>query len=179
MPWVYPVWDSLGLLDLGDYFLPHWREVFNYYLLKYFLMVFLFVFFPLNYWLYVSSSGKCPFMSLVTFLLVSSVHFPPVFEVFCTVCRIILSVQLPCTFHLIPHPLILHSRLGTARKLIGPHCSELNWGPHSDSTAFPRISSSRARIRLRSLPCTWPSSLLRLHQGQPLGLSWVFVTLTL
>ena len=43
--WVYPVWDSLGFLDLGDYFLPHFREVFNYYLLKYFLMVFLFVFF--------------------------------------------------------------------------------------------------------------------------------------
>ena len=43
--WVYPVWDSLGSLDLGDYFLPHFREVFNYYLLKYFLMVFLFIFF--------------------------------------------------------------------------------------------------------------------------------------
>ena len=40
-PWVYPVWDSLGFLDLGGYF----REVFNYYLLKYFLMAFLFVFF--------------------------------------------------------------------------------------------------------------------------------------
>ena len=35
---------TLGFLDLGDYFLPHFREVFNYYLLKYFLMVFLFVF---------------------------------------------------------------------------------------------------------------------------------------
>ena len=44
-PWVYPVWDCLGFLDLGDYFLPRFREVFNYYLLKYFLMVFLFVFF--------------------------------------------------------------------------------------------------------------------------------------
>ena len=44
-PWVYSVWDSLGFLDLGDYFLPHFREVFNYYFLKYFLMVFLFVFF--------------------------------------------------------------------------------------------------------------------------------------
>ena len=40
-PWVYPVWDSLGFLDLGDYFLPHFRKVFNYYLLKDFLMVFL------------------------------------------------------------------------------------------------------------------------------------------
>ena len=37
--------NSLGFLDLGDYFLPHFREVLNYYLLKYFLMVFLFVFF--------------------------------------------------------------------------------------------------------------------------------------
>ena len=32
-------------MDLGDYFLPQFREVFNYYLLKYFLTVFLFVFF--------------------------------------------------------------------------------------------------------------------------------------
>ena len=43
-PWVNPVVDSLGFLDLGDYFLPHFREVFNYYLLKHFLMAFLFVF---------------------------------------------------------------------------------------------------------------------------------------
>ena len=38
-------WDSLGFLDWGDNFLSHFRDVFNYYLLKYFLMVFLFVFF--------------------------------------------------------------------------------------------------------------------------------------
>ena len=41
---VYPIWNSLCFLDLGDSVLPHFREVFNYYL-KYFLMVFLFVFF--------------------------------------------------------------------------------------------------------------------------------------
>ena len=34
---------SLDFLDLGGYFLPHFREVFNDYL-KYFLMAFLFVF---------------------------------------------------------------------------------------------------------------------------------------
>ena len=45
LPWVYPVWDPVGFLYLGNYFLPHFREVFNYYLLKYFLMAFLFVFF--------------------------------------------------------------------------------------------------------------------------------------
>ena len=43
-PWVYPVWDSLGFLDLGGYFLPYFREVFNYSLLKYFLMAFVSVF---------------------------------------------------------------------------------------------------------------------------------------
>ena len=44
---------ALGLscfLDLGDYFLPHFREVFNYYLLKYFFMAFLFVFFFWDSW---------------------------------------------------------------------------------------------------------------------------------
>ena len=34
-----------GFLDLGDYFLPYFREFFNYYLFKCFLMAFLFVFF--------------------------------------------------------------------------------------------------------------------------------------
>ena len=38
-PWVYPVWDALDFLDLGHYFLPHFREFFNHYLLKYFLIV--------------------------------------------------------------------------------------------------------------------------------------------
>ena len=44
-PWIYILWDSLCFLHLGDYYLPHFREVSNYYLLKYFLMVLLFVFF--------------------------------------------------------------------------------------------------------------------------------------
>ena len=47
LPWVYPFWYSLGFLSLGDYFLLHFREIFNYYLLKYFLISFLFVVF---YW---------------------------------------------------------------------------------------------------------------------------------
>jgi len=34
-----------GFRGLGGYFLPPFREVFNYYLLKYFLLAFLFVFF--------------------------------------------------------------------------------------------------------------------------------------
>ena len=36
-PWVYPSWDYLHSLDFADYFLSHIREVFSYYLFKYFL----------------------------------------------------------------------------------------------------------------------------------------------
>ena len=57
--WVYPVWDSLGFLDLGDHFLPHFREVFNYYLLKYFLMVFM------------SSSSGTPMIRMLGLLTLS------------------------------------------------------------------------------------------------------------
>ena len=39
--WIYPVWDSWGFLDLDGYFLPHFREVFNCYTLKYLLTPFL------------------------------------------------------------------------------------------------------------------------------------------
>ena len=35
----------LGFLDLCNYFLPHFKEVFSYFLFEYFLMVFLFAFF--------------------------------------------------------------------------------------------------------------------------------------
>ena len=71
-PWVYPIWDSLGFLDLGDYFLPHFRDVLNYYLLKYFLMVFLFVFF---FWDSYDSNMGCLTLSwrslrLSSFLLI-------------------------------------------------------------------------------------------------------------
>ena len=41
----YPIWHSLGFLDLGGYFFSHTRKVFNCNLLKYFLIPFLFLFF--------------------------------------------------------------------------------------------------------------------------------------
>ena len=37
--WVQPVWLSLGFLELGGHFLSHIREVFDYNLFKYFLIV--------------------------------------------------------------------------------------------------------------------------------------------
>ena len=71
-PWVYPFWGSLGFLDLGDYFLPHFREVFNYYLLKYFLMVFLFVFFWDSYDLNVGAFNIVPEVSEVVLISLNS-----------------------------------------------------------------------------------------------------------
>ena len=44
-PWVYPVWNSLCLLDLIDYLLFHVGEIFNHNLFKSFLIPFLFLFF--------------------------------------------------------------------------------------------------------------------------------------
>ena len=43
-PWVHPVWDSLCLFDLIDYFLFQIGEIFNYNLFKIFLLPFLFLF---------------------------------------------------------------------------------------------------------------------------------------
>ena len=43
-PWVYPSWDSLYFLNLANYFLSQPREVFSYYLFKYFLRSFLSLF---------------------------------------------------------------------------------------------------------------------------------------
>ena len=88
LPWVYPVWNSLGFLDLGDYFLPHFREVFNYYL-KYFLMAFLFVFFFWDsYYLNVGAFNIVPEVSEV--VLIS-------FNLFFSLFHLFLS------FYLLPH----------------------------------------------------------------------------
>ena len=81
LPWIYPIWDSLGFLDLGDYFLPHFREVFNYYLLKYFLMVFLFVFFWDSYDLNVGAFNIVPEVSEVVLISFNS-FFSSLFPLF-------------------------------------------------------------------------------------------------
>ena len=86
-PWVFPVWNSLGFLDLGSYSLPHFRVVFNYDLLKYFLMAFLFVFF---FWDCCDSNAgafdivpevsEIVLISLIFFFLFSSLlHLFPIF----------------------------------------------------------------------------------------------------
>ena len=78
LSWVYPVWDSLVFLNFGGYFLHPFREVFSYYLLKYFLMAFLFAFFWDSYDSNVGAFNIVPEVSEVvlisfdTFFLFSS-----------------------------------------------------------------------------------------------------------
>ena len=72
LPWVYPAWDSLGCLNLSGYFLPHFREVFNYYLLNYFLMAFLFVFFWDSYDSHVGAFNIVSEVSEVVFISFNS-----------------------------------------------------------------------------------------------------------
>ena len=74
-PWVYLGCDSLGFLDLGDYFLPHFTEVLNYYLLKYFLMAFVFVFFWDSYDLNVGAFNIVPEVSEVVLISFNSFFF--------------------------------------------------------------------------------------------------------
>ena len=77
-PWVNPVWDSLGFLDLGGYFLPHFREVSNYYLLKYFLMAFLFFFFFWDFYVSnVEAFDIIPEVSEVVLISFNSFFFFP------------------------------------------------------------------------------------------------------
>ena len=77
-PWVYPFVDSLGFLDLGGDFLPYFREVLNYYLLKYFLMGFLFVFFFWDsYDSNVGAFNMVPEVSEIVFISFNSFLFFP------------------------------------------------------------------------------------------------------
>ena len=70
-PWVYPVWYSLCLLGLIDYFLFHVGEIFNYNLFKNFLILFLFLFF---FWDLYNSMLVCLLLSQKS-LRLSSVLF--------------------------------------------------------------------------------------------------------
>ena len=78
LPWVHPVWDSLGFLDLGDYFLPDFKDVFNYYLFKYFPVAFLFVSFLWDsYDLNVGAFDIVPEVSEVILISFNSFFFFP------------------------------------------------------------------------------------------------------
>ena len=82
-PWVYPVWDSLCFLDLGGYCPPRFRQVFNCYLLKYFLMPFLVVFFWDSYDSNVGAFNIVPgSLRLSSFLFFSFFYFPLCFIYF-------------------------------------------------------------------------------------------------
>ena len=71
-PWVYPVCDSLCLLDLTEYFLFHVREIFHYNLFKIFLIHFPFLFY---FWdPYNSNVVAFDIVPLVSETILSSFH---------------------------------------------------------------------------------------------------------
>ena len=74
---VFILFGTLVLLDLDGYFLPHFREVFNYYLLKYFLTPFLFVFFWDSYDSNVGAFNVFPEVSEVVLISFNSFLFFP------------------------------------------------------------------------------------------------------
>ena len=74
-PWVYPVWDSLCLLDLIDYFLFHVSKIFNYNLFKNFLIPFLFLFFWDPYNLNVGALYIVPEVSETVLSYLTSFYF--------------------------------------------------------------------------------------------------------
>ena len=71
-PWVYPVQDSLHLLDLIDYFLFHVGEIFNYNLFKTFFIPFLFLF--LFWYPYSLNVGVFDIVPEVSETILSSFH---------------------------------------------------------------------------------------------------------
>ena len=85
-PWVYPIWDFLGFLNLGGYFLPHYREAFNYYLLKYVLMPFHFVFFWNSYVSNVGAFNIVPEVSEIVLFLLIRFSFSSPFHLFLPFC---------------------------------------------------------------------------------------------
>ena len=71
-PWVNPVWDSLCLLDLVDFFFFYVGEISNYNLFKIFLIPFLFLFF---FWdPYNSNVGVLDIASEVSETILSCFH---------------------------------------------------------------------------------------------------------
>ena len=72
-PWVYPIWDSLYLFDLIDYFFFNVGEIFNYNLFKNFIIPFLFLF--LFWGPYNSSVGVFDIVPDVSETILSCLHF--------------------------------------------------------------------------------------------------------
>ena len=118
-PWVYLVQDSEGFLNVGGYFLSHFREVFVYYLLKYPLMPFPFVFFldtmiwilgPLMFslkclWDYPNFFFCFFFFFFIVLCLSYSHHY--IFQLTYLFFCVSYSVSLLCIFNLLLHCLLL------------------------------------------------------------------------
>ena len=139
-PWVYPVWDSLCLLDLIDYFLLHVGEIFNYNLFKNFLMPFCFLVF---FWDPYNSNVGVFILSQMS-LRLSSVLFV-LFSLFCSleVISTILSSSSLIRFSASDILLLIHSAVAAAKSLQScpTPCNPRNSSPPGSSV--PGILQAR------------------------------------
>ena len=121
-PWVYLVWDSFGFLDFGDYFLPHFREFFNFYLLNYVLMVFIFVFWD-SFDLNVGAFNIVSEISEIVLISFNFFFFFPLCSILSSTSLILSSASIiPCWFPLecfLSH-LLYYSLLIDSLFLLGP-----------------------------------------------------------
>ena len=123
---------TLSFLDLGGYFLPHFRKLFNYYLLKYFLMVFLFVFvFWDSYDSNVGTFDIVPEVSEVVLISFNSFFFSATFIstilsstslILSSVSVILLLVLSRVLFHLLLHYLLLIDSFISSMSLLNISC---------------------------------------------------------
>ena len=165
--WVYPALDCLCFLDLVDYFLSHVREVFSYYLFKYFLRSFL------------SSSSGTPTMQMLVCLLLSqrslwlSSFLFFLFYIFCSIAMI-FTVLSPRSFICswkwkLNHPVMSNS--------LRPHGLYSPWNSPGQNTGvgslsllqgiFPTQGSNPGLLHCRQI-------LYQLsHKGSPRILEWV------
>ena len=105
LPWVYSAWDSLSFLDLGDCILSYVRDVFSYYLFRYFLRFILSLF---SFWdPYNVNVGAFNVVQrslrLSSFLFILIFSFPwQWFPPFCLPCPLSVLLQLfSCRFLLV------------------------------------------------------------------------------
>ena len=118
-PWIYPIWDSLHFLDLGDFFLIHVRKHFDYNHFKCFLRPFLFwdpynwnvcafnvvpevsemfvyfhtflkFCFTAVFFTILSSNLLIHSSAIILLLILSSTFFIPVIVLFISVCSLVL-----------------------------------------------------------------------------------------
>ena len=156
--WVYPIWDSLCLLDFIGYFLFHLGEIFNYNLFKKFLIPFLFLFFWNSYKWNVGAFDIVPEVSETVFSSLNSFYFILLFRSYFH--HFIL--QLTDSFFCFRYSAIdsFSVQFSSATQLCPTLCNSINHSTPGLPTGH--ITNSRSLLKLMSMKSVMPPSDLIL-----------------